>query len=90
MLVEMNWIFFDLLEVEVEFVVGYNVEYLVIIFVMFFLGEYSSMILMGVFCIIFFIGGWNISFVFVLFFKFILICFFYILVWVIFFCFRYD
>lgn len=90
MLAETNRTPFDLPEAEAELVAGYNVEYSAITFAMFFLGEYSSMILMGVFCIILFIGGWNTGSVFVLSFKLILICFFYILVRATFPRFRYD
>lgn len=58
MLAETNRTPFDLPEAEAELVAGYNVEYSSIIFAMFFLGEYSNMLLMACFCVIFFFGGW--------------------------------
>jgi NADH-quinone oxidoreductase subunit H len=45
---------FDLPEAEAEIVAGYNVEYSSITFALFFLGEYSSMLLMSAFYIILF------------------------------------
>jgi NADH-quinone oxidoreductase subunit H len=49
---------FDLPEAESEIVAGYNVEYSSITFAMFFLAEYSNMILMSVLLVIIFFGGW--------------------------------
>lgn len=63
---------FDLPEAEAELVAGYNVEYSSIIFALFFLGEYSNMIIMVLLLIIFFLGY---SFFF---FKFIFFLFFFI------------
>lgn len=57
MLAETNRTPFDLPEAEAELVAGYNVEYSAITFAMFFLGEYSSMILMATFTVILFVGG---------------------------------
>jgi NADH-quinone oxidoreductase subunit H len=57
MLAETNRTPFDLPEAEAELVAGYNVEYSAITFAMFFLGEYSSMILMATFNVILFVGG---------------------------------
>lgn len=57
---------FDLPEAEAELVSGYNVEYSAIGFTLFFLGEYSNMLLMGSLSTILFLGGWlapfNLSF----------------------------
>jgi NADH-quinone oxidoreductase subunit H len=57
MLAETNRAPFDLPEAEAELVAGYNVEYSSIIFAMFFLGEYSNMLLMATLIVIFFFGG---------------------------------
>ena len=48
---------FDLPEAESELVSGYNVEYSSMGFALFFLGEYSSMILMSALTTIAFLGG---------------------------------
>lgn len=53
---------FDLPEAEAELVSGYNVEYSAAVFVLFFLGEYSNMIMMSSFGVILFLGGWLIPF----------------------------
>lgn len=50
---------FDLPEAEAELVAGYNVEYSSIIFAMFFLAEYSNMIMMSFIKSNLFIGGWE-------------------------------
>lgn len=57
-LAETNRIPFDLPEAEAELVAGYNVEYSAMGFAYFFLGEYSSIILMSSFFVILFFGGW--------------------------------
>jgi NADH-quinone oxidoreductase subunit H len=49
---------FDLPEAEAELVSGYNVEYSAIGFALFFLGEYSNMLIMSVLTTLFFLGGW--------------------------------
>lgn len=49
---------FDLPEAEAELVSGYNVEYSAMGFALFFLGEYSNMLLMSALTAIFFFGGW--------------------------------
>lgn len=49
---------FDLPEAEAELVSGYNVEYSAMTFALFFLGEYSNMLLMSSFTSILFLGGW--------------------------------
>jgi len=56
-LAETNRAPFDMAEAEAEIVAGYNLEYSSIIFAMFFLGEYSTMILMSALFVIFFLGG---------------------------------
>jgi len=87
MLAETNRAPFDLPEAEAELVAGYNVEYSSIIFAMFFLGEYTNMLLMATIIVLLFFGGWLpvISILgcmpgFWLSFKVIVFCFFYILV----------
>ena len=57
-LAETNRAPFDLPEAEAELVSGYNVEYSSMIFALFFLGEYISMILMSAMTTILFLGGW--------------------------------
>jgi len=49
---------FDLPEAEAELVSGYNTEYSAIGFALFFLGEYSNMLLMSSTTTILFLGGW--------------------------------
>jgi NADH-quinone oxidoreductase subunit H len=49
---------FDLPEAEAELVSGYNVEYSAAGFALFFLGEYSNILLMGAIISILFLGGW--------------------------------
>lgn len=49
---------FDLPEAEAELVSGYNVEYSGIGFALFFLGEYSNMILISSLTVLLFCGGW--------------------------------
>jgi len=50
---------FDLMEAESELVSGFNVEYAAVGFAMFFLGEYSNILLMCSLTIILFLGGWQ-------------------------------
>ena len=57
-LAETNRAPFDLPESESELVAGYNVEYSSIIFAMFFLGEYSNLLIMSFLLTLFFWGGW--------------------------------
>jgi len=57
MLAETNRAPFDLPEAEAELVAGYNVEYGSMAFALFFLGEYSNMLLISTLCIILFFGG---------------------------------
>jgi NADH-quinone oxidoreductase subunit H len=49
---------FDLPEAEAELVSGYNVEYSAVGFTLFFLGEYTNMLLMSALTAILFLGGW--------------------------------
>jgi NADH-quinone oxidoreductase subunit H len=58
MLAETNRHPFDLPEAEAELVSGYNVEYSAMTFALFFLAEYSNMLLMSAFSSILFLGGW--------------------------------
>jgi NADH-quinone oxidoreductase subunit H len=58
LLAETNRPPFDLPEAEAELVSGYNVEYSSVGFALFFIGEYSNVILMSCFFIIIFLGGW--------------------------------
>jgi NADH-quinone oxidoreductase subunit H len=57
MIAETNRTPFDLPEAEAELVAGYNVEYSSISFAMFFLAEYSNMIMMSLLKTILFLGG---------------------------------
>lgn len=58
-LAETNRTPFDLPEAEAELVSGFNVEYASALFAMFFLAEYSNMILMSTLMVILFFGGWS-------------------------------
>ena len=61
-LAETNRAPFDLPEAEAELVSGYNVEYSAVGFALFFIGEYSNILLMSCLIVIFFFGGWQIPF----------------------------
>ena len=61
-LAETNRSPFDLPEGESEIVAGYFVEYSAMAFALFFLGEYSAMILMSGMTSILFLGGWMAPF----------------------------
>lgn len=56
---------FDLPEAEAELVAGYNVEYSAMTFALFFLAEYSNMLLMSTLTAIYFLGGWFSIFFFI-------------------------
>jgi len=56
-LAETNRIPYDLPEAESELVSGYNVEYAATTFVLFFLAEYSNILIMSVLITLFFFGG---------------------------------
>lgn len=83
-LAETNRAPFDLPEAESELVSGYNVEYAAMGFALFFLAEYSAMIIMSALTTLLFIGGWiffsDLSFLpsFVFAFKLSFILFFFI------------
>lgn len=57
-LAETNRAPFDLAEAEAELVAGYFIEYSAMAFALFFLGEYSNMLVMCSLLAIFFCGGW--------------------------------
>lgn len=80
MLAETNRTPFDLPEAEAELVAGYNVEYSAITFAMFFLGEYSNMLLMSTFCVLLFCGGLGGSFHIFVPLKILFFCFFFVIV----------
>jgi NADH-quinone oxidoreductase subunit H len=82
-LAELNRTPFDLVEAEGELVAGYYVEYSAMMFALYFLGEYVSIIFSSVVITFLFFGGWSFPFPFYLFLygsnlPFTLIIFFFI------------
>lgn len=67
-LAETNRVPFDLPEAESELVSGYNVEYAATTFVLFFLAEYSNILVMSILISVLFFGGWLPFFNFSIFF----------------------
>ena len=63
-LAETNRTPFDLPEAESELVSGFNTDYSGMIFVFFFLAEYSNIILMSTLTSIFFFGGFHFPVIF--------------------------
>jgi NADH-quinone oxidoreductase subunit H len=57
-LAETNRAPFDLPEAEAELVAGYNVEYSAMGFALFFLGEYTNILVMCALLTVLFLGGW--------------------------------
>lgn len=58
-LAELNRVPFDLPEAEAELVSGYNIEYSSLPFVLFFLGEYSMMLVFSTISSLLFFGGYS-------------------------------
>src|SRR5690606_369864 len=59
---ETNRASFDLAEAESELVSGFMTEHAAVIFVFFFLAEYSSILIMCILTSIFFMGGYLVSY----------------------------
>lgn len=70
-LAETKRIPFDLPEAEAELVAGYNVEYASLGFALFFISEYTSMLLMSTITTIYFLGGYSAILIVAIFYGFI-------------------
>jgi NADH-quinone oxidoreductase subunit H len=70
---------FDLPEAESELVAGYNVEYASIVFALFFLAEYSNILMIGVLFVYLFLGG--LTFALYSWFFMLILCIKVIIVW---------
>lgn len=73
---------FDLPEAEAELVAGYNVEYSAAGFALFFIGEYSNIMLMSSLIVILFLGGWLPAINLYIFFGLKLLIFLFSFIWV--------
>jgi NADH-quinone oxidoreductase subunit H len=73
---------FDLPEAEAELVAGYNVEYSSAGFALFFIGEYSNILLMSSLIVILFLGGWLFFIPIYIIFGLKLIIFLFSFIWV--------
>lgn len=93
---------FDFAEAESELVSGYNTEYSGLPFAFFFIAEYGNILYMSLLTVLLFFGGWNTNFIpfvevdnfflesFVLFFKTVLVYFFFLWLWAALPRYRYD
>jgi NADH-quinone oxidoreductase subunit H len=73
---------FDLPEAEAELVAGYNVEYASAGFALFFIGEYSNIMLMSSLLVVLFFGGWTFPFIVLFLFGLKVLFFLFSFIWV--------